>query len=186
MDRQPTLESERLILRPLTEADFDALFAVAADPEIWAMHPAHDRWQEPVFRGFFDEAMEQAGALAIIERQSGQIIGSSRFGLPDPTRPDEIEMGWSFLARDCWGEGYNAEFKRVMLDHALKHYDRVIFQVGEDNLISRRAMENIGGRLTDRTRSIFRSGRTVEHVIYEVTRESFAAGPLSRSGSASA
>ncbi|MEJ2457237.1 MAG: GNAT family N-acetyltransferase [Novosphingobium sp.] len=54
-------------------------------------------------------------------------------------------MGWSFLARDCRGKGYNAEFKRLMLVHALTHYDRAIFQVGEDNAISRRAMENIGG-----------------------------------------
>ena len=47
MDRQPVLEGERLYLRPLTESDWPALFAVASDRELWANHPSHDRWLEP-------------------------------------------------------------------------------------------------------------------------------------------
>lgn len=179
MDRQPVLETERLLLRPLASDDFDALFAVARDPQIWAMHPAHDRWQEPVFRAFFDEALAEGGALAIIDKPSRALIGSSRYALPDPEFPDEIEIGWSFLAREYWGTGRNAEFKRAMIAHALASYSTVIFQVGEDNAISRKAMANIGGVLIDRRRSILRSGKMIEHVIFAITRESFASGPLS-------
>ena len=68
LDRQPVLEGERLTLRPLVPADWDALFAVASDPLIWEQHPAHDRWQEPVFRAFFDDALANAGALIAMER----------------------------------------------------------------------------------------------------------------------
>ena len=57
MDRQPTLKGERLLLRPLEAHNWDALFAVASDPLIWEVHPAHDRWQEPVFRAFFADAL---------------------------------------------------------------------------------------------------------------------------------
>lgn len=178
MDRQASLEGERLLLRPLGSDDWDALFAVASDPEIWAWHPSHDRWQEPVFRVFFDEAMAGGGAYAIIDKASGAVIGSTRFGEPDPAMPNEIEIGWSFLARSYWGGGYNAEFKRLMLAHALANYDHVIFQVGADNVISRKAMENIGGILTDRMRRYERGGVMVDHVIYAITREGFAAGPL--------
>ena len=179
MDRQPTLAGERLVLRPLVPEDFDALFAVAADREIWALHPAHDRWQEPVFRGFVDEALASGGAFVVVDRASGSIIGSSRYAQPDPDHPDELEIGWSFLARAYWGRGYNAEAKRLLIAHALAHYPRVIFQVGTDNVISRKAMENIGGILTGRTRVFERGGDMVEHVIYEITRDSFASGPLS-------
>lgn len=179
MDRQPVLEGSRLILRPLAAQDWDALHAVASDPQLWAKHPSHDRWQEPVFRAFFDEAMARGGALAIIDRATGKIIGSSQFAAPDPDHPDEIELGWSFLARAYWGRGYNAEFKRLMLTHALAHYEQAVFQVGEDNAISRRAMENIGGVLTARIRMIERAGSMVQHVIYQITREGFAKGPLS-------
>ncbi|WP_156842827.1 GNAT family N-acetyltransferase [Novosphingobium aquimarinum] len=186
MNRQPVLEGERLILRPLTPDDRDALYAVASDSEIWARHPAHDRWQPEVFATFFAEALARGGALAIIERDSGRIVGSSQFAEVDPEHPGEIEIGWSFLERKLWGRGYNAEFKRLMLAHALVHYESAIFQVGEDNVISRRAMENIGGVLIDRTRDIERSGVMVHHVIYAITRERLANGPLSPAGSASA
>ncbi|PNU03509.1 GNAT family N-acetyltransferase [Novosphingobium guangzhouense] len=179
MNRQPVLEGDRLTLRPLLEGDWDALFAVASDPEIWAAHPSHDRWQEPVFRAFFAEALEGGGAFAIIDKSSGAIIGSSRYGQPDAEQPGEIEIGWSFLSRRHWGGGFNAQFKRLMLAHALEHFERVIFQVGADNVISRKAMANIGGRLVEgRTRSYERCGIMVEHVIFEITRESFAQGPL--------
>ena len=179
MDRQPVLEGERLTLRPLTEADWDALYAVASDRELWAVHPSHDRWQEPVFRAFFDDAMAKGGALAIVDRSTGAVIGSSRFQFCD--RPEEdgaLEIGWSFLARACWGKGYNAEFKRLMLAHAFRFVDRVVFRVGADNVISRKAMANIGGRLTGDSYVEERAGRPVEHVVFEITRESFAEGPL--------
>lgn len=181
MDRQPVLEGERLLLRPLSESDWDALYAVAADRELWAAHPSHDRWQEPVFRAFFEDAMAKGGALAIVDKASGEVIGSSRFQYSDRLAEEgALEIGWSFLARGYWGKGYNAEFKRLMLEHAFRHVDRVVFRVGAENAISRKAMSNIGGRLTGETFIEERAGRPVEHVVYEITRESFATGPLAR------
>jgi RimJ/RimL family protein N-acetyltransferase len=181
VNRQPVLEGERVLLRPLTEDDWDALYAVAADKELWAVHPSHNRWQEPVFRAFFDDALAKGGALAIIDKASGAIIGSSRFQWSDRlVEEGSLEIGWSFLARKYWGTGINAEFKRLMLAHAFRHVDRVVFRVGADNVISRKAMENIGGRLTGETFVEERAGRPVEHVVYEITREAFANGPLAR------
>lgn len=178
MDRQPVLEGERLVLRPLTEADWDALYAVASDRELWAVHPSHDRWQEPVFREFFNDALAKGGALAIVDKRTGEVIGSSRFQGFDATDGGEVEIGWSFLARAYWGKGYNAEFKHLMLAHAFRWVDRVLFRVGADNVISRKAMTNIGGRLTGKTWIEERAGRPVEHVLFEITREGFANGPL--------
>jgi RimJ/RimL family protein N-acetyltransferase len=188
VDRQPTLESERVLLRPLVESDWDALFAVASDRELWAGHPAHDRWQEPVFRAFFDDALAQGGALAIIDKHAlssvegatGAVIGSSRFQDYQPANGGSVEIGWSFLPRAYWGRGYNAEFKRLMLAHAFETVERVIFRAGADNVISRKALANIGGRLTGETFVAERAGRPVEHVIFEITREDFANGPLAR------
>ena len=102
MDRQPVLEGERLHLRPLTETDWPALFAVASDRELWAVHPSHDRWQEPVFREFFDDALAHGGALAIVDKASGEAIGSSRFQDYDAAEGGSVEIGWTFLARAYW------------------------------------------------------------------------------------
>jgi N-acetyltransferase len=180
MDRQPTLEGPTLSLRPLRPDDWDALFAVASDPLIWEVHPGHDRWQEPVFRLFFADALAHRGALAVIEKASGRIVGSSRYQAYDPEEGGSVEIGWTFLERALWGGAANRELKRLMLEHAFRYVERVDFRVGEDNVRSRGAMSKIGGRLSERTSVAEIAGRQVRHVIFEITRESFASGPLSR------
>ena len=141
---QPTLAGRLLTLRPLRPGDFAALYAVAADPLIWEQHPARDRWREDVFGIFFAEALASGGALAAIDAGDGRMIGSSRFHGYDP-RHRQVEIGWTFLARSHWGGVYNAEMKRLMLDHAFRFVDSVLFIVGPHNLRSQRAVEKIGG-----------------------------------------
>jgi RimJ/RimL family protein N-acetyltransferase len=143
-DAQPTLKSDLLELRPLRAEAFDALYAVASDPLIWEQHPASDRHQPDVFRAFFDDAMRSGGALIAIDASDGRAIGSSRFHGYDEAL-SEVEIGWSFLARSHWGGRYNGEMKRLMLEHAFRFVDRVVFLVGPTNFRSRRAVEKIGG-----------------------------------------
>lgn len=191
LDRQPTLTDAHLLLRPLEPGDWPALFAVASDPAIWAQHPAHDRWQEPVFRRYFEEALASRGALIAIDRATGATIGASRY---DHTRAllGEVEIGWTFLARDRWGGRWNHAMKRLMLTHAFAAVsgdgtptiDQCIFLIGETNTRSRRAMAAIGGVLTDRVFTYTMSGVDVRHLVYAITREGFAAGPLIASGRA--
>ena len=178
-DFQPTLTSTAVILRPLRADDWDALYAVAADPAIWALHPAHDRWQEPVFRAFFAEALASGGALAAIDPATGEVIGASRF---DTGRagPGEVEIGWTFLARAYWGGAVNGACKALMVGHALTDYERVIFLIGDTNLRSRRAIEKLGAVLTDRVDTAEMAGAEVRHVVYAVDRAAFAAGPLAK------
>lgn len=176
MNRQPVLEGERLLLRPLTPDDWDALFAVASDPEVWAIHPQHDRWQEPVFRRFFADALGRGGALVVIDKASGVVVGSSQY---KPEADGTVEIGWTFLATSHWGGSFNREMKRLMLVHAFQFVDCVEFRVGECNLRSQRAMEKIGGRLTGRFDMVETPGEPMRHLIFEITRESFASGPLS-------
>jgi len=141
---QPILQSEILELRPLGAEDFEELYKVASDPLIWDQHPNSDRYQHEVFRKFFDEALSSGGAFVVIDRKNGNVIGSSRYHCYDLER-SEIEIGWTFLARSHWGGTYNGELKRLMLTHAFKFVDNVIFYVGSTNLRSQRALEKIGG-----------------------------------------
>ena len=142
-DLQPHLKSEFIELRPLTPKDWDDLFAVASDPLIWEQHPESDRYKEGVFKVFFREALESGGAFVVIDKQSQRVIGSTRFYGYDPEK-SEIEIGWTFLARKYWGGRYNAEMKRLLLNHAFKFVKNVVFFVGEHNVRSQRAMEKIG------------------------------------------
>ena len=140
---QPHLRGELIELRPLTLGDWDDLFAVASDRLIWEQHPERDRYKEDVFTIFFKEALESGGAFVIIDRKTQQIIGSTRFYGYDPEK-SEIEIGWTFLARKYWGGRFNAEMKRLMLNHAFTFVESVVFFVGEDNVRSQKAMETVG------------------------------------------
>jgi len=168
-DRQPILMGELLELRSLRADDFDELFRVAADPLIWEQHPERNRYQEATFRAFFEEALRSGGALVAVDRASGKIIGSSRFHGYDADR-SVIEIGWSFLARAYWGGRYNGEMKRLMLEHAFRWVNRVIFIVGPDNRRSQRAVEKIGGVRARTTTDAH--GR--ERVVYELTPALYA------------
>ena len=65
MDRQPILETERLVLRPLTETDREALHAIASDPAVWEQHPIHDRWRREVFGSDALDLVEGKLAFAV-------------------------------------------------------------------------------------------------------------------------
>jgi RimJ/RimL family protein N-acetyltransferase len=132
-----------LELRPLRAHDFAELYAVAADPLLWEQHPEPERYREDVFRGFFDDALASGGALAVIDRSDGRIVGSSRYHGYDEQR-GEVEIGWTFLARSHWGGVYNGELKRVMFEHAFRFVSSVVFLVGPGNVRSQRALEKIG------------------------------------------
>lgn len=142
-DLQPTLKGELLELRPLRPEDFPELYAVASDPLIWEQHPDRNRYKEEVFREFFHQALKSGGTLIATDSRDGKIIGSSRFHGYDKER-DEIEIGWTFLARSRWGGIYNREMKQLMLRHAFKFVNSVIFLIGPENLRSQKAVEKIG------------------------------------------
>lgn len=168
-DRQPVLEGTLVRIRPLVAADWEALYAVASDPLIWEVHPRPDRWQVPVFRQFFAEALACGGGLAIEDKATGAVIGSSRYDAWVPEE-DEIEIGWTFLARAYWGGIYNREVKRLMLDHIHRFVGTVVFLVGAQNHRSRGAMAKIGGALIPGRHH--RGGGKVfaDHVVYAIRR----------------
>jgi len=56
---------------------------------------------------FFEAALTSGGALIAIDAGTQRVIGSSRFHAYDAER-DEVEIGWTFLARSHWGGRYTA------------------------------------------------------------------------------
>jgi N-acetyltransferase len=144
IDYQPTLVGPAITIRPIAPDDWTELFAAAADPKIWEVHPVSDRYTEPQFRKFFDGAIRSKMGFVFVDRATGRLIGSSRYHGHD-AEIGEIEIGWTFLARSHWGGAANREVKRLMLDHAFTFVDTVVFWVGEQNWRSQGAMVKIGG-----------------------------------------
>ncbi len=169
-DLQPILKGELIELRPLRPQDFDALFSAASDPKIWEQHPESDRYQREVFQKFFDGALESKGAFAIIERKSGRIIGSSRYcNLINR----EVEVGWTFLEREFWGGTYNRELKQLMLDHAFRFVDRVLFVVGEQNIRSQKALAKIGASFLKKVQLPAGNRILKTNIVFVITAKSY-------------
>ncbi len=163
---QPTLVGEMILVRPMTAHDVEPLYAVASDPAIWAMHPESTRWQRAVFQRFADGALASGGGLVVERRDSGALIGASRYYEWAPAERS-IAVGFTFLACAHWGDGTNDELKLLMLDHAFTFADVIWFHVGEQNLRSRRAVEKLGARVA-RTVGCDHGAVTVH---YELLRE---------------
>jgi RimJ/RimL family protein N-acetyltransferase len=116
------IETDRLLLRPLTTADLDEVVELHAMPEVERTMGAFDRpaalarlerneheWDE---RGH--------GLVAILERASGRFLGRS--GLKYWPQFDETEVGW-VLRTDVWGRGFATEAGQACLDWGFRDLD---------------------------------------------------------------
>jgi RimJ/RimL family protein N-acetyltransferase len=174
LDRQPTLVGPTLTARPLTAADLEPLYAVAGDPLLWAQHPSPDRHRRDRFEAFFADALDSGGALTVVRSADARVLGSSRFHDWDGSGT-ELEIGWTFLARDVWGGAANRELKGLMIGYAFGIVDRVVFFIGSENRRSRRATEKLGARLVGPAPGD-RRPPAPGHVMYELTRADWARG----------
>jgi len=143
LDLQPTLENELIKITPLKETDFEALYQIASDPLVWEQHPNKNRYQREVFENFFKGALESKGAFLVCEKNSGQVIGSSRY-YEQNEEHQSIAIGYTFIGRDYWGKGHNRALKTLMLDHAFKFVEHVILHIGATNFRSQKAAEKLG------------------------------------------
>lgn len=140
---QPTLENENYKLTPLQQGNFEVLYKVASDPEVWAMHPNKERYKKEVFQNFFTGALESKGAFLIVDKRSGEVLGSTRFYDYDGENKS-ILIGYTFYGTSSWGKTINAQVKKLMLDYIFHYVDQVVFHVGRENIRSVKAMEKLG------------------------------------------
>jgi RimJ/RimL family protein N-acetyltransferase len=168
-DLQPTLENESVKICPLKEDDFEELYKVASDPLIWEQHPTKTRYQKEVFQNYFKGAIESGGAFAVYDNKTGDMTGCTRFYDYDETAKSVL-IGYTFIARHCWGSNYNRSMKSLMLDHAFHFVDKVIFHVGVMNMRSRKAMEKLGARLVGNAEKVYYGESVNPNCIYEMEK----------------
>jgi len=170
MDIQPVLQTDSMILYPLEEADFEALYAAASDPLIWEQHPNKHRWQREVFTGFFEGAMQSKGAFKIVDKQTGKIAGSTRY-YDYNEQTDSIFIGYTFYQTAYWGKGINRAVKDLMLEYAFRFVSKVYFHVGAQNLRSQIAMERIGGKKIKEEEIAYVGEAPRQNFLYAIGRE---------------
>ncbi|MEJ3655726.1 GNAT family N-acetyltransferase [Actinomycetes bacterium KLBMP 9759] len=185
------LETERLVLRRMTEADVEDLFALSTDPDVIrylyaevdltveqvrTQHiPNYQRWYDTT-PGF--------GYWAAIERATGTFLGW--FFLRPPERdpaPGEVELGYR-LDKAAWGRGFGSEGARALVEKGFAELgvERIVAWTMTINTGSRRVMENAGLRFVktfEDPDSVGIDGAEHGDVEYALTREEWAAAQAS-------
>ncbi|MDV7695439.1 GNAT family N-acetyltransferase [Chryseobacterium soli] len=169
---QPILENQEYQLIPLLQGDFESVYETASDPKVWEQHPNKDRYKREVFENFFKGAMESGGAFKIIEKSSGEVLGSTRFYNFDE-QESSIFIGYTFYGTKSWGKGINPQVKKLMLDYIFQFVDKAHFHIGKENFRSQIALERLGGeKIAEEEVAYFREpART--NFVYEIKKENW-------------
>ena len=134
---QPSSTGNLVRIRPLLERGYEELCKLSSDPLVWEQLPRCERYKEDVFEKFFEESISLNTTVAIIDIQSDQLVGSSRYARLNLDR-NEVEIGWTFFTRQFWGKGHNVDSKRLMIENALNSVDSIFFVAAATNYRSRR------------------------------------------------
>ncbi len=149
------LETERMILRPWTEADRPVLAGFSMDPVLMHHFGKAELVDDSAERLERNQRFDREHGFtfkAVVRKSDGAIIGNC--GLKPITLPaeilplaraDDIEMGWLFR-QDCWGKGYALEAATAVLEWGLSRAPRVIALTAATNAPSWGLMQRLGMR----------------------------------------
>ncbi|MDH2414130.1 GNAT family N-acetyltransferase [Nocardioides sp. CER19] len=148
------IETERLLLRPLTSEDVDSVHAYQSLPEVCAYVPYEPRTREqveerlakPEFTRHELDAEKQALTLGIVVKDTGRLAGDVMlFWHSEEHRSGEL--GYQ-LHPDHWGRGYATEAGRAALGLAFEELGlhRVIARIDAENPGSAAVLRRLGMR----------------------------------------
>ena len=167
------LETERLLLREMTQDDLPALQGILQDEE--TMYAYNGAFDEAETQAWLDRQLSRYaqygfGLWAVVLKESGGMIGQCGLTM-QPWRGDEVlEVGYLFN-RAFWHHGYATEAARGCMEYAfdLLGAREVCSIIRETNLPSRRVAERNGMTLRDTWVKHYR-GVDMPHVRYCAVR----------------
>ena len=147
--REMILQTERLLLRPWSEADAKSVYEYAKDPDIgpiagWPPHKSVEESLEVIKTVLMCEE-----SYAICEKENGKAIGAIALKLNGHTdmteREDECELGY-WLGKPYWGRGYMPEAARELIRHGFEDLGMTTIWCGyyDGNEKSKRVQEKVG------------------------------------------
>ena len=143
------IETERLLIREFAAGDVDAMAGVYGDPEVMehVCLGVLDRDRTAALLDDYRREQAERGfsTWAVVERESGAVVGDAGFGLYAPTA--EPELGYT-LARAVWGRGYALEAARACVAAAFAHlpHHRLVAKIEPENERSLTIAERLGMR----------------------------------------
>ena len=173
-----TLTGAHVRLEPLAMRHLDALAAVGLDPDLWRLTPSPVRTREDM-AAYIQAALDghargEMLAFATVDRASGEVVGSTRFGNIVPQHK-RVEIGWTWIGKRWQRTAINTEAKLLMLRHAFGPLacNRVELKTDARNVRSQEAMRRIGATKegTLRHHMVTSCGHLRDSVYFSILRE---------------
>ncbi|MFJ7890844.1 GNAT family N-acetyltransferase [Lysinibacillus xylanilyticus] len=170
------LENEVVLLKPLEHEDMQGLLEAASYPEIWS-HMSTTIEKMADVNNFVDNAFETKREktefpFVVVDKKSGQIIGSTRFMDIDETHK-RLEIGTTWITPAFWRTAINTNCKYLLLQYCFEvlNLQRVQIKTDHENLRSQKAIERLGATKEGVLRNhMVRKDGTIRHtVMYSIT-----------------
>ncbi|MGQ0621991.1 MAG: GNAT family N-acetyltransferase [Panacagrimonas sp.] len=176
------LEGRHVVLELLTEADAEALYGAADDPELFRHLPEPlstvERHRTFVQRALAEQAQGKALPFVIRLCDSGDVVGTTRFGAVELAHK-RAEIGWTWIARRVQRTAVNTECKRLLLGHGFEamQLNRIEFKTDFLNQRSRTAIARVGATQEGvfRRHMVMPDGRVRDTVYFSIVREEWPA-----------
>ena len=172
------IETERLVLRELTEADFEAAREILGDARVmyaWEHGFSDDETRAWIAENIARYRRDGFSYLAAVERAGGALAGF--IGPLVETVDGERRTGVGYiLGKNFWGRGYATEGAAACIDYAFDQLgaDEVIAEIRPENSASRRVAERLGMTARESFVKIYK-GKEMPHLIYVITKEEWTA-----------
>ncbi len=168
----PTLEGSTVRLEPLSLDHVPGLVEIGLVPEIWQWTTVRIT-NDAEMRGYVEAALaEQARGVSLpfatVLRESGKVVGSTRFGNVTPEHR-RVEIGWTWVAPPWQRSAVNTEAKLLMLRYAFEALGciRVELKTHHENFKSQNAMQRLGAVREGVFRNhMIQSDGTLRHSVY--------------------
>ncbi|HEX8475170.1 MAG TPA: GNAT family protein [Pyrinomonadaceae bacterium] len=169
------LEGREVRLEPLDWRHEAGLCEVGLDGELWRWTTTLIQTPEEMHAYIETALSEQASGMSLpfatVERSSGRVVGSTRYGNIDRSNR-RVEIGWTWVAREWQRTPINTEAKYLLLRHAFETLGVIRVELKTDalNEKSRRAISRIGAKEegTFRNHIITQSGRIRDSVFFSI------------------
>ena len=143
------LEGENVRLEPLRTDHLENLCKVGLEDSIWRWMTVHVKTKDEMLKYIEAALDEQKRGVSLpfvtIEKSSGEIVGSTRFGNID-RQNRRVEIGWTWINPKWQRTAINTEAKFLMLEQAFEKWKCIRVELKTDalNEQSRNAILRIG------------------------------------------
>ena len=146
-----TLETEKVILRPMQKEDFSSFARITNDASLlryftFLLNKTSElqRWIETALK---EREEGKRLPFTIIEKTTGEVCGSTSLGSIS-YYDKRIEIGWSWLGKQFQGTGINFHAKFCMLGYAFDvlNWERVEIKTDNLNERAKQALRKIGAK----------------------------------------